>query len=41
MMAKQQQTAIVLIQKLNELEEELEIIHQQMHHTDHGFFSCS
>ena len=37
MMAKQQQTAIALIQKLNELEAELEDLKQQMHHTDQGY----
>ena len=39
MMTKQRQTAIVLIQKLNEFEAQLENIHQQMHHTDQGFLA--
>ena len=37
MMAKQQQTVIVLEQKLNEFEAELEDIQLQMHQTDKGF----
>lgn len=39
MMEKQQQTVIVLEQKLNELEAELEDIQQQMHQTDKGFLA--
>ena len=37
MMTKQHQTAIALIQKLNELEGKLEYLHQQMHQTEQGF----
>lgn len=37
MMSKQHQTAIVLIQRLNDLETELESLSQQMHQIDTGF----
>ena len=40
MMTKQQQTAIVLIQKLNEFEAQFENIQQQMHLTNKGYFDC-
>ena len=39
MLVKQHETAIFFIQKLTELEEELERIHEQMHITEQGFVS--